>query len=67
MRGYSQAASARLRSATPGRRWSIWLEQTMQRRRHINSERLEVIERLQREQREARRSGEYVPDFRRTW
>lgn len=67
MRGYPQAASARLRAATPGRRWSIWLEQTIQRRRQINIERLEVIERLQREQREARRSRESRPDFRRTW
>lgn len=67
MRGYSQAAGARLRAVTPGRRWSTWLEQTMQRRRQRGAERLEVIERLQREQREARRSAWYGPDLRGRW
>ena len=67
MRGYPQAASARLRAATPGRRWSAWLEQTIHGRRQINLERLAVIERLEREQRQAQRSGDYRPDVRRRW
>ncbi|MBV9417663.1 MAG: hypothetical protein JO363_21940 [Solirubrobacterales bacterium] len=67
MRGYSQAVSARLRAVTPGRHWSAWLEQTIERRRQLGAQRLEVIERLQREQREARRSGPISPNGRRLW
>ena len=67
MRGYTQAASARLRAVTPGRRWSTWLEQGSERRRQRNVERLEVIERLQREQRQARRPGPIGPNGGRLW
>ena len=67
MRGQPQAASARLPAALPGRRWSTWLEQIADRRRRAREARLETIERLEAEQRRARRSGEYAPDLRRLW
>ena len=67
MRGQSQAASARLLAAVPSRRWSTLLEETSQRRRRRRQERLEVIVRLDAEQRRGRRSGGYTPDFRHPW
>ena len=67
MRGQSQAASPRLPAALPRRRWSAWLEQASEKRRRARVARLETIERLEAEQRRARRSGEYAPDLRRLW
>ncbi len=67
MRGQSQAASTRLPAILPGRRWSTWLEQTSERRHRAREERLETIERLEAEQRRARRTGEYARDLRRLW
>ena len=67
MRGQPQAASTRLPAALPSRRWSAWLEQTKERRRRLRAERLETIERLQSEERQARRSGEHTPNLRRQW
>jgi hypothetical protein len=67
MRGQSQAVGARLRAAAPGRRWSTLLEETTQRRRLRRQERLEVIARLESEQRRGRRSGEPAPELRRLW
>ena len=64
MRGQPQAASARLPATLPGRRWSGWLEQTRERRRRTRVEQLKTIERLQSEQRRARRTGEYTPNVR---
>ena len=64
MRGYTQAVSARLLAIAPGRRWSTWLEHTKQTRAHRRGEQLELIERLDAEQRRARRAGEYAPDLR---
>jgi hypothetical protein len=57
MRGDSQVAPARLRSFVPARSWAARLEQVKQRRRQRRDERLEVIVRLQDEQRRARRAG----------
>jgi len=62
MRGDSQAASGRLPLVVPGRRWSSWIAQAARRRRRLKLERLEVIERLAREERGAGRSRQYVPD-----
>ena len=67
MRGNPQAASARLPSAMPGRRWSTWLEDIRQKRRRAAFERLELIERLAFERRRAARSGGHTPDLRRLW
>lgn len=61
MRGQSQAATTRLRTPLPGRRWSTWLEQTKERRRRLRQERIETIARLQAEERRARGKGEYAP------
>jgi hypothetical protein len=60
MRGDPQAASARLPGRVPARAWSAWLEQTKETRRRRREERLEVIVRMQAEERRARRSGRYV-------
>jgi hypothetical protein len=65
MRGQLQAANTRLPAILPSRRWSAWLTQTKQRRRRLQAERLETIERLQSEQRRARRTGGYAPNLRR--
>jgi hypothetical protein len=46
MRGDPQAASARLQSAVPARRWSARVEQVKQRRRERRLERAELIVRL---------------------
>ena len=67
MRGQPQAASARLLTAMPGRRWATWLEQTRERRSRLRAERLEVMARLDAEERSARRTGEHAPDLRRLW
>jgi len=63
MRGQPQAGAARLLTVAPGRSWSTWITRAIPRRRRLSGERLEVIERLAREQRQARRSGEYVPEI----
>lgn len=65
MRGQPQAASTRLLAALPSRRWSAWLTQTKQKRRRLQAERLETIERLQSDERRIRRSGEHAPNLRR--
>lgn len=57
MRGNPQVATARLRSVVPARGWPARLEQVKQRRIQRRDERLEVIVRLQHEQRRARRAG----------
>ncbi|HYB28961.1 MAG TPA: hypothetical protein VEF89_20280 [Solirubrobacteraceae bacterium] len=65
MRGEPQAASARLPAVAPARTWSTRLEQIKERRRRRREEELEVIARLQAQERHARRTGEYVPRVRR--
>jgi hypothetical protein len=62
MRGQPQAGWARLLTIAPGRSWSTWITCAIPRRRRISDERLETIERLEREWREALRSGEYYPE-----
>ncbi len=57
MRGNPQVATARLRSTMPVRSWPARLEQIKQRRRRRRDERLEIIVRLQGEQRRARRAA----------
>jgi hypothetical protein len=59
MRGQSQAATTRLRTPLPGRRWSTWLQQTKETRRRQRQERIETIARLQAEGRRDRGAGEY--------
>jgi hypothetical protein len=41
---------------------SSWIAEAVQERRRIRGERLEVIERLAREERRARERGRYVPE-----
>lgn len=61
MRGHPQAGAARLLTLAPARPWSTWITRAIPRRRRVSDERLETIERLEREWREALRSGEYYP------
>jgi hypothetical protein len=64
MRGDPQVVAGRLPSVAPSRRWrlSSWTAQRIQERRRRRGERLEVIERLAREERRARQRGLYVPE-----
>jgi hypothetical protein len=63
MRGDPQVARARLPLVVPARTWSTRLEQIKERRRERRDERLEVIARLQAEERRARRAGARVRTF----
>lgn len=63
MRGDPQAITGRLPSAAPARRWSSWIAQAIEERRRIRTERLEVIERLARQERRARERGQYIPEL----
>jgi hypothetical protein len=63
MRGNLEAIGARPMAARPGRRWPGWIVRVMQRDRADAGERIEVMERLAREERRARRTGEYIPDL----
>jgi hypothetical protein len=69
MRGSMEAAGARSLPTTSRRGLSVWIADVRRRRRSVKEERLEVIERLGREQRQARRAGEYRPSSgtRRVW
>jgi hypothetical protein len=62
MRGDPQVVAGRLPSVAPSWRLSSWTAQRVQERRRRREERLEVIERLAREERRARERGLYVPD-----
>jgi hypothetical protein len=61
MRSYPQAA--RMPAARARRQWSAWLTETKRRRRLLQTDRLETIERMQREERHARRSGKPAPSL----
>jgi len=61
MSGEPQTASARLRSAAPARTWSVRLAQIKERRLRRREEELEVIARLQAQERQARRTETYIP------
>jgi hypothetical protein len=63
MRGQPQVSTARLPTRTSGRSWFSPITLAIRSRGRVSRERLEVIERLSREQRRARRTGEYVPDL----
>jgi len=60
MRGDPQAAGARLLAVLPGRRWSSWSARIERKPRITAEERIEIIARLQAEERAARRSARYV-------
>ena len=62
MSGDQQVIVRRLPSVAPRWRLSSWIAQRVQERRRIRGERLEVIERLAREERRARERGRYVPE-----
>lgn len=62
MRGDPQAIAGRLPSVAPSWRLSSWIAEAVEERRRIRGERLEVIERLAREERRARERGRYVPE-----
>ena len=62
MRGEPQVGSARLPAVLPGRRTSLWSRSAGRRPRVTREERLEIIARLQAEERAARRSGQYVAE-----
>jgi hypothetical protein len=58
MRGESQVRAGLRRPVLPRERWSSWRRTLTRRRAQTKRERLEVIERLLREERQARRVGE---------
>ncbi|HUA03422.1 MAG TPA: hypothetical protein VMB27_05925 [Solirubrobacteraceae bacterium] len=62
MRGEPQVGGARLPAVLPGRRWSLRLRPVGRRPRLTPEERIEVIARMQAEERAARRSGRYVSE-----
>jgi hypothetical protein len=62
MRGDPQVVAGRLPSVAPRWRLSEWTAERAQERRRLRMERLEVIERLAREERRARERGLYVPE-----
>ena len=62
MRGQSQVGGARLPAVLPGRRWSLRSRPAGRKPRLTRKERLEIIARLQAEERTARRSGRYVSE-----
>jgi hypothetical protein len=61
MRGDLQAAGLRSLPRAPRRRWSEWIGTLRRNHRQARLRRLELIERLAAEQRQARRQGEYNP------
>jgi hypothetical protein len=63
MRGQPQVSTARLPTRTSGRSWFSRIKLAIRSRGPVSPEQLELIERLSREQRRARRAGEYVPDL----
>jgi hypothetical protein len=63
MRGDLQTTTGRLPSVAPSRRWSSWITEVIHERRRATTERLEVIERLAREERPALERGLYVPEL----
>jgi len=62
MRGEPRAAGARPLAALPGWRWSSWSAPIRRKPRVTAEERIEIIARLQAEERAARRSGRYVAE-----
>lgn len=61
MRGESPATSVRSLPLGRSRSWSSWLTEVRQRRHTNRQHRLETAERLARQKRRMRRSGEYTP------
>ena len=62
MSGDPQVGGVRLPAVLPGRRWSLRSRRVGRRPRVTAEERIEVIARLQAEERAARRSGRYVAE-----
>lgn len=62
MRGDPQVIAGRLPSIAPRWRLSARIAEAVQERQRVRAERLEVIERLAREERRARERGLYVPE-----
>jgi hypothetical protein len=63
MHGDPEAIAGRLRNVVPSQRWRSWIADAIGERRRVRAERLEVIERLAREQRRALERGHYVPEL----
>lgn len=62
MRGDLRARFGRLPSVTRRRRRSSWIAEAIEQWRQVRAERLEVIERLAREERRALQRGTYIPE-----
>lgn len=62
MRGDPQAVVARLPVIAPRRRLRSWIADTIDERRRIRTERLEVMARLAHEERRQQQRGRYVPE-----
>jgi hypothetical protein len=63
MREHVEVASERLLPTIRRRGLSVWITEVKRRLSRSTEERLEVVERLAREERHARRTGEYTPDM----
>jgi hypothetical protein len=62
MRGDPKAILGRLPTRARRRRRSTWIAEAIEQWRHVRADRLEVIERLAREERRALQRGQYVPE-----
>jgi hypothetical protein len=62
MRGDPKAIVGRLPTRARPRQRSTWIAEAIQQWRHVRADRLEVIERLAREERRALQRGQYVPE-----
>lgn len=62
MRGDPQAITGRLLTNVPSRRWQSRIGQMTREQRRVREERLEVIERLARDQRRERQTGGRAAD-----
>lgn len=63
MRGDPQAIAGRLLTNVPSRRWQSRIGQMIREQRRVREERLEVIERLAREERRVRHTGGHAADL----
>lgn len=69
MRGSAEAIGVQPVAEKSGRRWPGWIAGLLRANRERGLERVEVIERLAAERRQALRAGEYLPEWswRRRW
>jgi hypothetical protein len=67
MRGDPRTMSLRSSVVVPSRGWSTWIRRPARWPRRSREDKVELIARLDREERRRRQTGEYVPDLRMLW